>query len=410
MKEILIINQPMHNRGDESAHRALVRSLNNALPDTHITILTLADYHNAEQEFIVDNPLDTYINFLFPHNLVAFLVAQYSVQIGIQRIALYLHPILRKLLPYYKNADIVLCAPGGICMGGFQNWEHLFMLYVAKICNKPLLYYSRSFGPFPTKTWKNRRFRHLSEEMLHYFSFLSIRDRKTMQLADEMQVSYVPAIDTAFLEQPQVNIPQELHLQGKKYVVLVPNSLTWHYAYSQCNQDNIDTFYIAIIRLLRKRYPDCDIVMLPQLCSLKEKGDYTYFCKLQSLCTPTDKAHIQVIPDIYGSDIQQNIIRNAQLVIGARYHSIVFAINNQCPFIALNYEHKIAGLLEELGLEQRKTDISAEVFTNNDSIAEVLHSIEQMLSSEQQYDGIRYQQHAHILAKQCFDTMIRTIS
>lgn len=408
-QNILIINQPMGNRGDESAHRALVRSLNKALPDTHLTILTLADYHNAEQEFVVDNPLNTYINFLFPHNLAAPLIAQWSLKAGLQRTALYLHPILRRLLPYYKKADVVLCAPGGICMGGFQNWEHIFMLYVAKICQKPLFYYSRSFGPFPTKTWLNRRFKHLSEEMLHYFSFLSIRDRKTMQLADEMQVHYVPAIDAAFLEQPIVNIPQELHLQSEKYVVLVPNSLTWHYAYKQCSQDNINTFYLAIIGLLRKRYPYCDIIMLPQLCSLKEKGDYGYFLKLQSLCMPTDQKYIQVIPDIYGSDIQQNIIRNAQLVIGARYHSIVFAINNKCPFIALNYEHKIAGLLEELGLESRETDISAEVFTNCDNTTKALHSIEQILLSSQPYNGTQYQQQAYQLAQQCFDTMIRKL-
>ena len=399
----------MGNRGDESAHRALVRGLNYALPNTHITILTIADYHNAEQEFVVDSPLNTYINFLFPHNLAASSIAQWSLKAGLQRIALHLHPILHKLFPYYKNADIVLCAPGGICMGGFQNWEHLFMLYVAKICQKPLFYYSRSFGPFPTKTWLNRRFKHLSEEMLHYFSFLSIRDRKTMQLADDMRIHYVPAIDTAFLEQPQVSIPQELHLQGKKYVVLVPNSLTWHYAYSQCNPNNIDTLYIAIVSLLRKRYPDCDIVMLPQLCSRKEKGDYTYFQKLQSLCTPTDQKYIQVIPDIYGSDIQQNIVRNAQLVVGARYHSIVFAINNRCPFIAINYEHKIAGLLEELGLEQWKTDISADVFMNKNNTTNVLYRIEQLLFSTKQYNGIRYQQQAQLLAKQCFKTMIHKL-
>lgn len=47
VKEILIINQPMGNRGDESAHRALVRSLNRTLPDVNVTIFGLHTYYNG---------------------------------------------------------------------------------------------------------------------------------------------------------------------------------------------------------------------------------------------------------------------------------------------------------------------------------------------------------------------------
>lgn len=398
----------MGNRGDESAHRALVRNLNQALPHTHITILTFADYANAEQEFIVKNSLNEYVNFLFPHNLAASIVAPWSLKLGLQRIALYTHPILRRLLPYYQKADIVLCAPGGICMGGFQNWQHLFMLYVAKICRKPLIYYSRSFGPFPTKTWLNRRFKNLSEDILHYFSFLSIRDKKTMQLADAMHIRYTPSIDTAFLYYPEVEVPGELNLQNKKYVVFVPNSLIWHYAYLQCDQSKIDSFYLAIIDLVHRRYPDSSIVMLPQLCSLKDKGDYTYFLKLQSLCESDYRNFIQVISDVYGSDIQQRIIRNAQLLIGARYHSIVFAINNNCPFIALNYEHKIAGLLEELDLTNRQVDISAEIISDSIETGNTLQHIKQLLYTKAAYNGVIYQKQAQQIAQQCFDTLIHT--
>ena len=36
-------------------------------------------------------------------------------------------------------------------------------------------------------------------------------------------------------------------------------------------------------------------------------------------------------------------------MIGARYHSIVFALNQGVPCIAISYEHKVSGLLETLG-------------------------------------------------------------
>ena len=68
--------------------------------------------------------------------------------------------------------------------------------------------------------------------------------------------------------------------------------------------------------------------------------------------------NIVVIEDTYSSDVQQMVIKNAKFVIGARYHSVVFSINQNKPFIALSYEHKISGLLQTLGLEKFMVEIS----------------------------------------------------
>lgn len=377
MRQILIINQPFGNRGDESAHRAFVRTLNTNFPQSKITVLNLFDWNDAEKEFIVEHPNNTYINFIFPHNLSANSFAKVSLQLGIVKLVLFLHPILRRLIPYYKNADLVVCAPGGICMGGFQNWQHLYMLYLAKCFRKPLIYYSRSFGPFPEDTWLNRRFKNIAENMLHYFSFLSIRDQKTMELADRMNLMYTPSIDTAFLEQPCPLISTELrHILGNKYIVFVPNSLTWHYGYKHLQQEVIDNFYLSIIDQLHTYYPTHKIIMLPQLCSIKNNGDYYYFEKLKNKSPFTND--IIVLSENYGSDIQQSIVRDSDFVIGARYHSIVFAINNNRPFIALSYEHKMEGLLSMLKLSNQQINIK-DIFVNPDDIEVALQQCQKLL-------------------------------
>lgn len=72
---------------------------------------------------------------------------------------------------------------------------------------------------------------------------------------------------------------------------------------------------------------------------------------------------IVVIDDIYSSDIQQTIIAYSQLVVGARYHSVVFSLNNAVPFIALSYEHKISGLLETLDKVDCMVDIQNFILT-----------------------------------------------
>lgn len=401
LNNILIINQPLGNRGDESAHRALVRSLNKAFPKTKITILNYMDFENWAENFFVEHPNNEYVRFAFSHNLGAGLLDKYLTQYGITKLGVILHPILHKLIPYYKRADLVLCAPGGICMGGFQDWRHLFLLQVAKVLHKPLAYYSRSFGPFPIATWKNRRFKKLAVDMLHYFDFLSIRDAVTMRLADDMGIKYVSAIDTAFLEQPQVDLPSSVSgMLQSKYIVFVPNSLTWHYAYKKYSQDVIDTFYLRLLRELRNVYVAHQIVMLPQLCNYGEKGDYVYF---KNLLMKAEDNNLIAMSDEYGSDIQQTIIKGADLVVGARYHSIVFAINNKVPFLALNYEHKIAGLLEELGLSQYKYDI-CNVLEQIESVEEAMSKIRLLLKFDS-CDKILFEK-AHIIARNCFDLFV----
>ena len=77
---------------------------------------------------------------------------------------------------------------------------------------------------------------------------------------------------------------------------------------------------------------------------------------------------ITVIDDIYGSDVQQAVIKGSEMVIGARYHSVVFAINQARPFCALSYEHKIEGLLQILKSTDSMIDIK-DIFADKDVLA-----------------------------------------
>lgn len=395
IKNILIINQPVGNRGDESAHRALMHALNDALPEVHFTILAFQYASDAIDALTVSNDKNTYVKFIFPHNLMADDVAQFLIKYGMTRVGTALHPVLRRLLPYYRSADAVICAPGGICMGGFQNWRHMYLLQVARNMKKPIIYYSRSIGPFPVTTRLNRRFKRLSVDMLKSFAFLSLRDSRSKQIAKELGVGYVSSIDTAFLAHPHPSIPQELQQAIKpRYVVFVPNQLKWHFAFRNLSGQAIDDFNKFVMNELRKIYPEHQIVMLPQLCSLGEEGDYKYFRSLQQ---QFGDSNVCVVPDTYSSDIQQTIISGADMVVGARYHSVVFSINNEVPFMALSYEHKIQGLLEDLSLAGHAVDITK-------SLTEVRRQFHQTLMECK--DKRPNRQFASTMATDCFVKML----
>ena len=51
--KLLLINQPLHNRGDESAHKGLLRSLLKLIPDVSIDVVIYDDDWDTINQFAV---------------------------------------------------------------------------------------------------------------------------------------------------------------------------------------------------------------------------------------------------------------------------------------------------------------------------------------------------------------------
>lgn len=376
--KLLIINQPLNNRGDEAAHRAFVHALLNELPDAYLTVLCVQSYSpEGIRQFRVEHDRVVYFDL---HPRGAFWqLAEKWIREG-DFTDWVSSPDMRTMRNFYEVADYVICAPGGICMGAFQDWWHLFYLKFAQCLQKPLIYYGRSFGPFPVDTERGVRFYTESLELLRYFSFISIRDRKTEEFAGQIGgLHCIRTTDVAFLERPCTKLPQDVtDMIPSPYMVFVPNYLLWHPMYrGKVEKNTVLEFYCAIVDLVTQQYPNYNLVMLPQTF-----GAGTYegddICFFRDIACMKDDRRLIIIPDVYSSDIQQTIIASSRLVIGARYHSVVFAINQNVPFIALNYEHKIQGLLAALSKEDCMVNIM-NAFESEQTMREALTEVKKLL-------------------------------
>ena len=351
--KLAIINQPLANRGDEAAHKAFVRQLSKAFPESSIDVL----FMQLQKEIPLIDSIRVEAGNVRYRNIcrmrLEWRAQKYAFLLGFVPLSL-LHPVLRKFRRILKSYDAVVCAPGGICMGGFMSWDHIWELETARRLGKPVFYWARSIGPFTDEDYQHSVFKKEAVSLLRSFSFLSLRDDVSMRIAEELGAHPVPVVDSAFLETPEAVIPDAVRAQlGERYVVFVPNQLTWHYRYQKVPQERIDQFHLELIELLHTRYPGHTIVMLPQTYR-SVINDYGYFCRLSERAAGKS---VVVIGEQQSSDIQQKIIAGARLVVGERYHSIVFAINNRTPFVSLSYEHKMTGLLEKLGLLDRSVDV-----------------------------------------------------
>lgn len=407
---ILMINQPLNNRGDESAHKALVRNLLAKIPTVSIRIIFLNSSISSINAFKVEDDRVNYIRIGLrkPGKIFGRLwqFSQKELNKGGSWVWNF-DPMMSTIIKHFKWCDWVINAPGGICLGGFQNWQHLNLLRIGKLLHKPIAYYGRSFGPFPTVTPKNKEFQIYSQDVLSYFSFLSIRDKETEKLARSMNLNYVSTVDAAFLESPCVELPNKVKslLNSSPYIVFVPNILIWHYAYEgKISVSEIVEFYSSMAKIILKT-KKCNIVMLPQtfLFGNYQNDDIHLF---HDIAYHLNDKRVIIIPDTYNSDVQQTIISNSQLVIGARYHSIVFAINNNIPFIALSYEHKIEGLLQTLGKKDCMIDITMDILTFNGR-EEILKTVKNMIDSCRNDTTATVK--AKEISKRCFQLLVEKL-
>lgn len=402
---ILLIDQPLWNRGDESAHKGLVRSLLKTLPDARINVMEINVSQAAIGEFDMKLPQVNFINIRPANEAWYSRIMRHSYRLHLGRL-IALSPTGRKIIRLYDGADIVVMAPGGINLGGFQDWRHLSLLLLARSMGKPLAYYGRSIGPFPTGTWTQRRFRRLAAEALGYCRFVSLRDEKSVRAARELGISCTPTVDCAFLDTTETGVPGELQrmVGDGEYIVFVPNELVWHYAYrNTVPPQAINRFYARLVKIMLELYPGRKIVMLPQTNN-QTRNDYQYFCELRE--TLPKEAPVIVVPDTYSSDVQQAVIRQSALVVGARYHSIVFAVNQGVPFISLSYEHKMAGLLECLGETDRMIDITG-IFNDKEATDAACRLFESLAAQPKSADAARAK--AKGMAKACFDEFVKSL-
>lgn len=397
--KILLVDQPLWNRGDESAHRGLMRAICKAMPDVEITVL-----HSNLEPGVVDE-FDVHL----PQVRYAEVKGSVKGRCRVMTAAMwwnmpwlsFLHPSIRREIPYYREADLVMCAPGGINMGGFFDYGHLFKLKLATWMKKPLVYYGRSIGPFSTDTKRQAAFTRVSWQILHDTSFLCLRDKQSQEWARRLGVECVPTVDSAFLDSPRVAIPKEITdaIGDSKYIVYVPNALNWHFAYRSITDEQIMDYFCRMADIMLERHPDYKLVMLPQTYA-QRKNDVDFF---RLLAARKQDSRIVVVDDTYSSDIQQTIIAGAQLMVGARYHSIVFAINNNTPFISLSYEHKMSGLLESLDIKGCMLDIT-KAFASPEATEQSLKTFAQLVDNVVHFPEA--QQKAKAIARECFDKFI----
>jgi colanic acid/amylovoran biosynthesis protein len=396
--KILIINQHTRNHGDEAAGLALIRGLY-VKGYQDITISYNGSFQNWNDKCNIKfkdiKHLEPSPTKYSDKMIKAYLKAPFFLT----KLGLFFFKDLRRELSIIKKSDYVISAPGGPNLGKYKDLRYLWRLFVAFKLKKKYALYSPSIGPF---SMDDKAYLRLSTVVLKNATFISLRDNKSYEYAQNLNITFLKSIDTAFLEcHDNAILPTEVNtLLPEKYIVVVPHQLfKWHRDFFKYDSETFDVLFKDIIN----KFVDNGhkIILLPQTFESR-LNDEAYFQSLK-----LNNPYITVIPTTFPSDIQQKIIKGSEFVIGARYHTIVFSINNNVPFYCLSYEHKMIDMLKLLKQESKSIDIHKALLKPNE-ISEIIY--QQYLARNEEIEKLSYaKEKAKEIAKDCFEKFLTNL-
>ena len=227
-----------------------------------------------------------------------------------------------------------------------------FRFVLGKILGKTIIKYTSDLGPFKCK-W-NRIFSKLY--LGHFIDIILARDEMTHKCVGELHIKtpILTVPDTAFLLPFQESHKSEFYAELRKTTSLVGLSVS----YQAKNRAANPVVYLAIIKEFVKyliaRY-GAHVIIIPNELSKTSADDNRL---AEEVCREVADAHCEVlyIEDMSAQEIK-GVIRQCDIVVAARYHTIVAAFSLGIPTVAIGWHHKYKGVLELFKQEDSLCDI-----------------------------------------------------
>jgi len=246
-----------------------------------------------------------------------------------------------------ERADIIIDIRGIVFsdkLGSNTPWSKIgegWLTLLGKILRKPLVKYTSSMGPFDQK-W-NRIFTKFY--FGHFVDLILVRDevsyRQLRELRIRTPVLRVP--DTAFLLPAHESTESQRYATLRRQGPLVGLSVS----FQALNRVPRSVSYVSIMedfaQYLIEKY-NAHVVLIPNDQSQKLNNDLAI---AEEICARVSNIRCDVLhtENLLAQDIK-GVIAQCEVVVAARYHTVVAALSLGIPTLAISWHHKYVGVLE----------------------------------------------------------------
>ena len=258
----------------------------------------------------------------------------------------------RKPLQLLVEADMQVCVGGGYLRAKDNHSSTVILMlmfhqiWLAKLLGKPVYLYAQSFGPYPKKIQYK-----IASWGLKQADLLLVRESKSFALVKKIgvpreRIFQVP--DSAFMFQPKVNPEARkwlgLSSQSSDKIVGV-TARTWLPAKEQAQYEQALAAFIDSV----SSRPGYKVAIIAQV-TLEEQNDDDRVVgrRIYEMCK--HKADVVFLDRRFNHYEIKSVFANLTYLIGTRFHSVIFALTAGVPAIAIEYEHKTSGIMQDLDL------------------------------------------------------------
>ncbi|MEZ0092691.1 polysaccharide pyruvyl transferase family protein [Streptacidiphilus sp. EB129] len=359
MKIVVINAYVRENAGDAALLAVCLRQVGEAFPDGRVQIAGMEDaavrpdFEGVPNlgsicRYVADGGVPKLRRILRRLVVGSLAVLALLMPRPVARLLLALLPAeVRREADAVAGADLVVSMGGGYLyarpgLDGYQNV--FFVLLPALIAQKagvPVVFAPQSFGPFPARPQRWLVGRVLRRAVL----VLAREDVSVGILADcgvtEPQVRR--AVDSGFAFDPPVSTDWRARMGVDPEQPLV--GITARRWLAPAAQEGYERALAATVDSLHA--DGVRVVLIPQVSTdYLDDDDRIVERRIAGYCARQPL----LIEDRVDYRDLKGMYRECSLLIGTRFHSVIFSLTSGVPCVAIEYEHKTRGIMADLGL------------------------------------------------------------
>lgn len=366
------------NRGDAAILEGVYQSLEEVYPDADITVMT-ENPQAAELVHGIDAESQVLAGFrwgLSKKNAARAYLSLTSPFFNRGMVPPGFDYIKNKgNIQPYLDADLVISTGGQFLTDVYFPekvgvlWEHYFLSQL----NTPIVIYAQTLGPFDRQPY-----RRMTKSVLDKTNLIITRDQKSKEIVEDLGVS-TPAYftaDAAFSISPQTDRESLLDtlsasdtLPNKNVFTVSISVREWSHTDAGMSVDDYAQTIADIADWLVKE-KNANVVFASTCTSLAgyHNDDRLIAGQVVNHMEHGQRDEVQILTGEYTPQDLVEIYEQMDLHIGMRMHSNILAMMAETPVVAIQYQFKTKGLMEQFGLLDYMIDI-------NDVDEESLHQI-----------------------------------
>jgi len=372
MKLLILGNHTCGNRGDSAILRGLLDAIYALSPETEVDVMSR---YPVSSSWLLNRPVmgDPLYSQMKQHNNAAGVMGRvkkvlrrrYQHQVLLSRVTdtgklrnIAIAQGFTDFVRLLSGYDAIIQVGGSffVDLYGVPQFEHALCTFMAK---KPLFMVGHSVGPF-----QDPQFNQLANYVFGHCDALILRESVSLNLMQRSEIDTTKVgVDTAWLVDhqeanftPSYAVQHWLNVVGQqKTVAITLRELAPFDKRLGTTQAAYEKAFAEVVnRVLDSGY---QVLALSTCTGIDSYNKDDRMVALNLRQHVSDPSRYHVVMDELNDLEMGKLLGACDLTVGTRLHSAIISMNFGTPAIAINYEHKSAGIMQQLGMPEMAVDI-----------------------------------------------------